>query len=80
MSDISSKERATDNTSSKKKASKYLKYGCGIGCGVIVLFIIIIVGLGYYFIKDSIVAFKETETSMKLLIEQYGKVQDFCPE
>lgn len=80
MSDISSEERSTDDTSLKEKASKYLKYGCGIGCGIIVLFIIIIIGIGYYLIKDSVVAFKETEKSMKLLIEQYGRVQDFCPE
>jgi hypothetical protein len=80
MSDISSQERSTDDTSSKRKASKYLKYGCGIGCGVIVLFIIIIVGIGYYLIKDSVVAFKETEASMKRLIKEYGRVQDFCPE
>jgi hypothetical protein len=61
-----------------EKKSRWLM-GCGIGCGVVVLIIIIIAAVGYYFVKDTISAFKETEESIKRLEERFGKVQDFCP-
>lgn len=65
-------------TQEKKKISKW-KIGCGIGCGSILLIVIIITAIGYSLIKDSIVAFEETEKSMKQLTEKYGNVHDYCP-
>jgi hypothetical protein len=69
-----------DDTQTKSKTSKYIKYGCGIGCGAILLVVIILVGMVYYLVKDSIKAFEETEKSLKLLVKQYGNVGDYCPE
>ncbi|MCP4220231.1 MAG: hypothetical protein GY765_36705 [bacterium] len=63
----------------KKKRSK-LALGCGIGCGLIVLLVIIVAGFGYYLIKDTIVAFEETDTSSHLLEEKFGGITDYCPE
>lgn len=66
------------DTPQKKKMSRW-KIGCGIGCGGILLIIIIIAAIGYSLIKDSVTAFIETEKSMKLLTDTYGNVHDYCP-
>lgn len=81
MTDVRSQNTglSTGDTPTKSKTSKYIKYGCGIGCGVIFLIVIILVGMVYYLVKDSITAFKETEESISLLIKKYGNVADFCP-
>jgi len=59
--------------------SKWLM-GCGIGCGVIVLLIIIVGTVGYFFIKDTVDTFKEAEASQDRVEELYGTVEDYCPE
>lgn len=74
MSEVSSTE-----TLPKKKRSKWV-IGCSIGCGAILLIFIILVGMGYYLVKESIVAFEEATESMKSLEEQYGKAGNYCPE
>ncbi|MCP5103440.1 MAG: hypothetical protein GY950_08680 [bacterium] len=71
--------QTTQDAQVKKKRSK-LRTGCTIGCGGIMLIIIIFAGIGYYLVKDSITAFEETEASMKLLAQKYGNVEDYCPE
>lgn len=78
MTEVSSSNTSRE-TPKKKKMSGW-KIGCGIGCGGILLIIIIIAGIGYSLVKDSITAFQETEESMKLIMEQYGNVHDYCPE
>ena len=60
-------------------SSKWL-VGCGIGCGVVILIGIILIGVGYLFVKDTVSGFKETEASMKAIEEIHGDVEDFCPE
>ncbi len=59
--------------------SKWL-IGCGIGCGVVILLIIIVIGVGYVLIRDTVDDFKEAETSMEVLTEMHGRVEDFTPE
>ena len=58
--------------------SKWLM-GCGIGCGVLIMLIIIVVATGYFFVKDKITNLKELEESSEILEEKYGSVRDFCP-
>jgi len=56
------------------------KLGLKIGCGVIFLFVILLVSVGYFLIKESMDAFDEIKKSEKQLIEKYDKVESFCPE
>jgi len=59
-------------------AKKWL-IGCGIGCGAIIVIIAILIASGYFFFKNVVDEFKDTEALMDTLTEQYGRVKDFCP-
>lgn len=61
------------------KTSKWL-VGCGIGCGVIILLIVIMVTAGYFYCKDIIEVFKETGVTQTALEDRYGRVRDYCPD
>jgi len=71
----------TGNTLPKKSSStsKWL-IGCGIGCGVIVLIVVILAISGFFFVKNIVQEFEEAETLMETLTERYGQIKDFCPE
>lgn len=72
-------EQIIQDTRKKKKGSNW-KLGLKIGCSVILLFIVVVVCVGYFLIQDAMVAFDEIKKSEKQLIEKYGKVEIFCPE
>jgi len=59
--------------------SKWLM-GCGIGCGVVILLIILVITGGYFLVKNNIQHFKEIEESAEILEEKYGRAKDFCPD
>ena len=59
-------------------AKKWL-IGCSIGCGAIVVLIGLLIAGGYFFFKNIVDEFKDTEVLMDTLTEQYGRVKDFCP-
>lgn len=59
-------------------AKKWL-IGCGIGCGAVIVIIAILAAGGYFFFKNIVDEFKDTEALMDSLTEQYGRVKDFCP-
>lgn len=67
-------------TPQKKGCSPALKWGCGIGCGLVILLIVIAVGMGYYFLKDTITSFEETERTTKLLQKKFGEVGKYTPD
>jgi len=67
------------NSGKSSTASKWL-LGCGIGCGVVIIIAILIGVGGYFFIKNIISGFEETEAIMDTLTERYGKIGDFCPD
>ena len=54
--------------------------GCGIGCAVIILILILLGIGGYVFFKNLIGDFQEQEELMTTLTERYGQIRDFCPE
>ena len=60
-------------------ATKWL-IGCGLGCGVVIIIIIILATGGYFFVKNLVEGFEETEATMETLIERYGEIRDFCPD
>jgi hypothetical protein len=53
--------------------------GCGIGCGAIIVIIAILIAGGFFFFKNIVDEFEDTEALMDTLIERYGPVRDFCP-
>lgn len=67
----------TSNRSSN--ASKWL-IGCGIGCGVVILLLVFAGVGGYFFVKNIVSGFEETEAIANDLTERYGKIKDFCPD
>ena len=69
--DVASKKSST--------ASKWL-IGCGIGCGVVILLIVILGVGGYVFVKNIVKGFEETEAITDALTERYGDTKDFCPD
>jgi len=54
--------------------------GCGIGCAVIILILIVLGVGGYMFFKNLIGEFEVQEELMATLTERYGEIRDFCPE
>ncbi len=69
-----------DVHSTKSSTTKKWLIGCGIGCGVVIVVLVILGTAGYFFIKDIVKDFKETETLMDTLTERYGKTREFCPD
>ena len=60
------------------KTSKWL-IGCGIGCGAVILIILIILGIGYLFVKDTVQNVKGIEASSGRLEAEYGEIRDYVP-
>ena len=60
-------------------ASKWL-IGCGIGCGVVILLLVFAGVGGYFFVKNIVKGFEETEAIADALTERYGGIKDFCPD
>jgi len=71
----------TQDITSKKSstASKWL-IGCGIGCGVVILLLAFAGVGGYFFVKNIVNGFEETEAIADALTERYGEIKDFCPD
>jgi hypothetical protein len=68
-----------NETKSSNTTKKWLM-GCGIGCAVIILILIVLGVGGYMFFKNLIGEFKVQEELMATLTERYGEIRDFCPE
>ncbi|UCE41481.1 MAG: hypothetical protein JSV17_00370 [Candidatus Aminicenantes bacterium] len=66
-------------TKSSNTTKKWL-VGCGIGCAVIILILIVLGVGGYVFFKNLIGDFQEQEELMAVLTERYGEIKDFSPE
>jgi len=68
-----------NETKSSNTTKKWL-VGCGIGCAVIILILIVLGVGGYMFFKNLIGEFKVQEELMQTLTERYGEIRDFCPD
>ncbi len=69
----------TNQTQSSSATKKWL-IGCGIGCGVVILIVVILIASGYFFIKNIVDEFKDTEAMTEVLTERFGRISDFCPD
>ena len=67
------------NSTKSSKTKKWL-IGCGIGCGVVIVGLVILGTAGYFFVKDIVKDFKETEILMDTLTERYGTTREFSPD
>jgi hypothetical protein len=65
-------------TQSSSTTKKWL-IGCGIGCAVVILIVLILIASGYFFIKNIVDEFKDTEAVTEVLTERFGRITDFCP-
>ena len=66
-------------TKSGSTTKKWL-VGCGIGCAVIILILIVLGIGGYMFFKNLVGDFQEQEELMEVLTERYGEIREFIPE
>jgi hypothetical protein len=65
-------------TQTGSSAKKWL-IGCGIGCGVVIIIIVILLASGYFFVKNIVEEFKDTEATTEVLTERFGRITDYCP-
>ena len=63
-------------TSSKKKWF----IGCGIGCGAVIIIVVMLILSGVMFVKNIVKGFEESEAILDTLTERYGAVEEYCPE
>jgi len=63
-------------TSSKKKWF----IGCGIGCGAVIIIVVLLILSGVMFVKNIVKGFEESEAILDTLTERYGEVEEYCPE
>ena len=64
---------------SSSSTKKWL-IGCGIGCSVVILIIVILLASGYFFVKNIVDEFKNTEAMTEVLTERFGRITDYCPD
>lgn len=68
------------NQSQSSSSTKKWLIGCGIGCGVVILIVVILLASGYFFVKNIVDEFKDTEAMTEVLTERFGRISDFCPD
>jgi len=68
------------NQAQSSSTTKKWLIGCGIGCGVVILIVVILLASGYFFIKNIVDEFEDTEAMTEVLTERFGKISDFCPD
>jgi len=53
--------------------------GCGIGCGAIILLVLVLAAGGFFAISNIVERFEETEAAMDEVKEKYGRISEFSP-
>jgi hypothetical protein len=53
--------------------------GCGIGCGVVLLIVVLVAGGSFYFLRDAFRGFQQMEETQSTLVAQHGQIADFKP-
>ncbi len=62
----------------KKKISPWL-WGCGIGCGGLVIIAVIVAGGGFMFLRNTFSGFEEAVELRARLEAEHGKVEEYVP-
>ena len=63
----------------KKSPNKWL-IGLGIGCGGALIIVIVLVIAGYFLFRNTTQGFRESDSLMRSLTAQYGRIEDYCPD
>jgi hypothetical protein len=53
--------------------------GCGIGCGAVILIILLLVGTGVFFARKAVRGFRAVEAVSEQLESENGTVESYCP-
>lgn len=64
---------------SSSSTKKWL-IGCGIGCGVILVIGILFVAGAFFFVRNLVEGFQDSDAILQTLTERYGRVSEYCPE
>ena len=62
------------------KSKKNWLMGCGIGCGAVLVILILLIITGVLFIRNTVSFFKESSDIAVNLSELYGDIEDYVPE
>ncbi|MCJ7581944.1 MAG: hypothetical protein MUP98_15635, partial [Candidatus Aminicenantes bacterium] len=62
-----------------EKSTKKWFIGCGIGCGALVIILLVLLALGFFFVKDMVNKFEETGELTNSLKDLYGEIEDYMP-
>jgi len=62
-----------------EKSTKKWFIGCGIGCGAIVVILLVLLALGFFFVKDMVYKLEETGELTNSLKDLYGEIEDYTP-
>jgi hypothetical protein len=62
-----------------EKSTKKWFIGCGIGCGAVVIILLVLLALGFFFVKDMVYKFEETGELTNSLKDLYGEIEDYTP-
>ncbi len=62
-----------------EKSTKKWLIGCGIGCGAIVVILLVLLTLGFFFVKDLVYKFEETGELTDSLKNLYGEIEEYTP-
>jgi hypothetical protein len=68
------------NSGKPSSSKKSWLIGLGIGCGAVIVLIILLFIGGFYFVKNITRGFKDSEQITAALQAKYGKVEDFVPD
>ena len=62
-----------------EKSTKKWFIGCGVGCGAVVVILLILLVFGFFFVKNMVYKFEETEELTDSLKDLYGEIEDYTP-
>ena len=62
-----------------EKSTKKWFIGCGIGCGAIVVILLVLLALGFFFVKDMVYKFDKTGELTDSIKDLYGEIEDYTP-
>ena len=68
------------NQTGRSSSTKKWLIGCGIGCGAILVIAALLVTGAFFFVRNLVEGFKDSEALLETLTERYGRITEFCPQ
>jgi hypothetical protein len=54
--------------------------GCAVGCGAVVVLLVVLLVLGFYFVRGTFEEFEQADATIGTVEERFGTVESFLPE